>query len=181
VGPGSRLACVRDRNDPQREAFTPLNEESPYELGVDVPFNGVLIERDRRAPAARLAAAARKCILRAGEGVPGCTIVTALGANGSAVGMQISALGRQWLTTDTLWLRLIHPRLRRPDEGILAAGDDLVRLALGAGGGAREALDARDQVASDASAQLRQIPAGLFTMGLARVRPANWSVMIPPH
>jgi hypothetical protein len=187
VGPSSDLACVEDRNDVTRRAFVPAPPDAvPYELGVDVALGGVLLELDATSVLSRMAAGARKCVLLAGEGLPECTVITALATNGTAIGLQISCLGRRWLSTDDLWLRFFHPQLRRTDRGILASGDLLLRHALNrrGGGSSLGLLDATDRlygVESPMMDMLRQVPAGLFTMGLSKVRPVHWSLFIPPH
>jgi hypothetical protein len=187
VGPSSDLACIEDRGDSRRRAFVPAAQDAvPYELGVDVPLGGVLLELDATSVSSRVAAGARKCVLLAGEGQPECTVITALATNGTAIGLQISCLERRWLSTDDLWLRFGYPQLRRIDQGILASGDLLLRYAIGRRGGGRALglLDATDRlygVESPMMDMLRQIPSGLFTMGLSKARPMHWSLFIPPH
>ncbi len=186
VGPSSTLACVVDRKDAERRAFAVATEaDVPYESGVQLPFGGALLESNPGSAASRLAAAARKCVLQAVENIAGCTIVTALGANGTAVGLQMSGLGRLWLSTDDLWLKLLYPQLRRVDRGILAGGDLLLRCALvRRGEGAFWLLDAKDRLSgaeTPAVELARQIPSGLFTTGLSNIRSMHWSFFIPAH
>jgi hypothetical protein len=187
VGPSSDLACIEDRNDARRQAFVPAAPDAvPYELGVDVALGGVLLELDATSVLSRMAAGARKCVLLAAEGLPECTVVTALAANGTAIGLQISCLGRRWLSTDDLWLRLVYPQLRRVDRGILAGGDLLLRHALGRDGrghglGLLDASDRLYGIESPMTDMLRQIPSSLFTMGLSQARPVHWSMFVPPH
>jgi hypothetical protein len=186
VGPSSVLARVADRDDGALTAFAVGGaEEMPYEAGVEVPLSGVLIERDPEAIASRLAAAARKCVLRAAENIADCTIVTAVGSNGTAVGVQISSLGRLWLSSDDLWARFMYPQLRRADKGILGCGDLLLRCALSRRGEGRLwILDARDRAEgrdNPGGEMVRQIPSGLFTAVLSNIRARHWSTSIPLH
>jgi hypothetical protein len=186
VGRSSMLACVSDRDDASLTAYAVIGaEESPYEPGVAVPLGGLMVERDPNSIGSRLAAAARKCVLRAAENVPDCTLVTALGANGTAVGVQISCLGRMWLSSDELWARFLYPQLRRVDKGILGSGDLLLRCALSQHGTGRLwILDARDRIDgtdNPGGDMVRQIPSGLFAACLSNVRTRHWSTCVPLH
>ena len=41
-----------------------------------------------------------KCMLQSGAGIPECSLITAAGGNGSAVGIQLGGRPDQWITTD---------------------------------------------------------------------------------
>ena len=41
-----------------------------------------------------------KCMLQSGTGIPECSLITAAGGNGSAVGIQLGGRPDQWITTD---------------------------------------------------------------------------------
>lgn len=173
VGPSCLLAGVANRDDPTRRALSPVPGGAvDLSVGEPVTLDGCL------------AAAASKCLLRAFEALPGSTFVTSVASNGTAIGLQLSGLGRQWLTTDDLWLGGAIMRLQPIPAALLADGDWLIRHALLLRGRVWHPYDASDwlygrgPVAAEA---LRGIPASLFSMALAKVRPFHWALFLPPH
>lgn len=182
VGGSSMLAGVADRQALNRRAFVPVTHAGPQLP----PGTNIILEKDVSAdPDFRgLQIAATKCLLQAAENVEGSTIVTALASNGTDIGLQLSGLGRRWLSTDDLWLRFGVMQLKAVDKGVLGEGDWLLRFALSLREGGLKPLDASDWFFGrepEMAQTLRDIPSNLFSMALARVRPFHWSLFLPPH
>jgi hypothetical protein len=185
VSGSSMLAGVADRGVLNRRAFVPVTDViAELTPGTSIAPEPEDAGTDMMSDIYGLQIAARKCLLQAAENVAGSTIVTALASNGTDIGIQLSGLGREWLSTDDLWLRFGIMRLKAVDKGILGEGDWLLRFALSARDGQLVPLDASDWFYGkkpEMAQVLREIPENLFSMALARVRPFHWSLFLPPH
>ena len=112
--------------------------------------------------------AAVRCVLDAAAGVPSSSLVTALGGNGAAFGLQVSGLPGRWFTTEAT------PPIGRLRDGFVTAdttgafGDSAIIEAFGLGAFAhRYAQQMRELFAGHRHDDLLALPAKL----LATVHP----------
>jgi len=112
-----------------------LREVLAARIGDDPRFVEVLAHIDR-SPLFFLTIwmAACKCMLRAAEGVPGSTMVTAMGGNGRLFGLQLAGRPQEWVTVRAASPEgpRLDPSLRATASGAL--GDSAVVDATGFGG-----------------------------------------------
>lgn len=114
--------------------------------------------------------AAVRCILDGAAGVPSSSLVTALGGNGEAFGLQVSGLPGRWFTTEAT------PPIGRLRDGFVAAdttgafGDSAIIEALGLGALAhRYAPQMRDLFAGHRHDDLLSLPASLLAAAHPRL------------
>ena len=114
--------------------------------------------------------AAVRCILDAAIGVPSSSLVTALGGNGTAFGLQVSGLPGRWFTTEAT------PPIGRLRDGFVSAdttgafGDSAIIEAFGLGALAhRYAPQMRDLFAGHRHHDLLSLPAKLLAAAHPRL------------
>lgn len=78
--------------------------------------------------------AAAKLILSAAEGVPGASLITAMGGNGVRVGIQVAGRPGTWITQPALPPRGTLASGHSAEDALPAIGDSAVVEALGLGG-----------------------------------------------
>jgi Protein of unknown function (DUF1116) len=76
---------------------------------------------------------AAKLMLRAAHAIPGCSVVTAIGANGRSCGLQISGMGNRWFTAPVDVPRGLLQRGYTEADSSPACGDSLSVEAAGLG------------------------------------------------
>lgn len=76
---------------------------------------------------------AAKLMLRAAHGIPGCSVVTAMGANGRECGVQISGMGSRWFTAPMDAPHGVLQRGYAAPDAAPACGDSLAVEAAGLG------------------------------------------------